>query len=250
MKAPISFGVGVGLIARVDDRARGRGGARDLLADVLRALRQAVVEAARGLQHLARAREYLTRDEERDESFRKPLERYVSAHQVILVTTVRVTCRVCIVLEEQDVARDAIFAQALLRLVQEVLDDALARLVVDHQLGDVIALRRRVFGMESRVQVEPGPVFEEDIGVPRARDHLLEQIPRDVVGRQAPLAIEGAGQAVLVLEAEDAALHLGLSLARPTSVCPAVGSAPRAGCAGTCAAPSSGPARPPRDRAR
>jgi hypothetical protein len=45
----------------------GGGRARDLLADVLGALGQAVVEPARRLQHLARAREDLARHEERDE---------------------------------------------------------------------------------------------------------------------------------------------------------------------------------------
>src|SRR5437870_2674580 len=142
METPISFGVGGRLVARVDDRAGRRRGARDLLADVLGALAQAVVEAARRLEHLAGAREYLPRDEERDQRLGQPLERHVAADEIALVA------------------------------------------------------------------------------------------------------------AVLVLEAEDAALHLGLSLARPTSVRPGVGSAPRAGCAGTCAAPSSGPTRPPRDRAR
>src|SRR2546425_629719 len=165
-------------------------------------------------------------------------------------SAVRVAGGIRVVLEEQDIARDPVLAQPLLGLVQKVLDDALARLVVDHQLGDVIALRRRVLRVESCVQIQPSSIFQEHIRVAGAGDDFLEEIPRDVVGREAPLAVEGAGQAVLVLEAEDAALHLDLSLARPTSVCPGVGSAPRAGCAGTCAAPSCGPARPPRDRAR
>src|SRR5881296_3128475 len=222
----------------------------DLLADVLRALAQAVVEAARRLEHLPRAREYLSRDEERDQRLGQPLERHVAADEIVLVAAVRVPGGIRVVLEEQDIARDPVLAQPLLGLVQKVLDDALARLVVDHQLGDVIALRRRVLRVETGVEVEARAVLEEDVGVPGAGDDFLEEIPRDVVGREAPLAVEGAGQAVLVLEAEDAALHLDLSLARPTSVRPGVGSAPRAGCAGTCAAPSSGPTRPPRDRAR
>src|SRR5439155_197631 len=84
MKAPISLGVGVRLVAGVDDRARGSRRARNLLADVLRALAQAVVEAARRLEHLAGAREDLTRDEEGDERLRQALEAHVAADEVVL----------------------------------------------------------------------------------------------------------------------------------------------------------------------
>ena len=75
-----------------------------------------------------------------------------------------------------------VFPQPLLRLVQEVLDDALAGLVMDDELGDVVALGRRVLGVEAGVEVEAGAVLEEDIGVAGARDDLLEQVPGDVVG--------------------------------------------------------------------
>jgi len=40
---------------------------------------------------------------------------------------------------------------------------------------------------------------------------LLEEVPRHVVGRQAKLAAQDAGETVLVLEAEDPAFHLGFS---------------------------------------
>ena len=76
-----------------------------------------------------------------------------------------------------------------------------------HQIGDVVALRGGVLGMEAGVEVEARPVLQEDVGVAGARDDLLEEVSRDVVGRQAALAVQGAGQAVLVLEAEDPALH-------------------------------------------
>src|SRR6185503_21288771 len=56
---------------------------------------------------------------------------------------------------------------------------------------------------------ESRPVLEENVGVAGARDDLLEQVPRHVVGRQAALAVQGTGEAVFVLEAEDPALHVG-----------------------------------------
>ena len=85
------------------------------------------------------------------------------------MAAVGVAGRVGVVLEEEDVAGDPVLAQALLRLVQEVLDDPLAGLVVDDQLGDVVALGRRVLGVEAGVQVEARAVLEEDVGVAGAR---------------------------------------------------------------------------------
>ena len=213
VQAAVLLGVGVRLVPGVDDGAgRGRR-ARDLLADVLGPLGQAVVKAPRGLKHLARAREDLPGHEERDQALGQPLEGHVPADQVVLVAAVGVARGVGVVLEEQDVAGDAVLAEPLLGLVQQVLHDALARLVVDHQIGDVVALGGRVLGMEPGVEIEARPVLEEHVGVAGARDDLLEEVPRHVVGRQAALAVQGAGETVLVLEAEDPALHVGLRVA-------------------------------------
>ena len=128
------------------------------------------MEAARRLEHLAGPGEDLPGDEEGDQGLGESLERDVAADQVVLVAAVRVTGRVGVVLEEQDVAGDPVFAQPLLGLVQEVLDDALAGLVVDDQLGDVVALRGRVLRVEPGVQIEAGAIFEEDVRVAGARE--------------------------------------------------------------------------------
>src|SRR5215467_10861052 len=125
------------------------------------------------------------------------------------MTPVGITGRIRIVLEHQDICLNAVFPQARLGLVPEVVDDPLTRLVVDDELSDVIALGRRVLGVEPGVEVEARAVLEEDVRVAGAGDDLLEQVPRDVVGRQTTLAVQGAGETVLVLEAEDPALHLG-----------------------------------------
>ncbi len=204
--------VGVRFVASIDDGARRGGRARDFLADVLGPLRQAVVEAARSLQHLARAREDLARDEEGDEPFGQPLKGHVAAHEVVLVAAVGVSRGVRVVLEQEDVARDSVLPQPLLCLVEEILDDALARLVVDDEIRDVVALRGGVLGVEAGVEIQARAVLEEDVGVARPGDDLLEQVAGDIVGREAALAVEGTGQAVLVLEAEDAPLHVGISL--------------------------------------
>src|SRR5215831_6444469 len=208
----VLLGVRVRLVARVDDGPRRRGGSGNLLADVLGSLGEAVVEPARRLQHFARPRKDLAGDEKGDEPLGEPLEGDVTAHQIVLVATVGVPRGVGVVLEEENVPRDAVLAQPLLRLVEEILHDALPRLVVDDEVGDIVALGSGVLGMEARVEIEPRPVLQEDVGIARARDHLLEQVASDVVGRETPLAVEGAGQAVLVFEAEDSTLHVGISL--------------------------------------
>src|SRR5438270_55065 len=115
---------------------------------------------------------------------------------------------------------------------------------------DVVALGGGVLRVEPGVQVQAGAVLQEHVGVAGARDDFLEQVPRDVVGRESTLTVQRAGEAVLVLEAEDPALHAMPSVARTTSPCPGVGSAPPAGCGGTCGAPCCGRARRPPDRAR
>src|SRR5262249_56847636 len=88
MQATIMLRVGVRLVARVDDRARRGRGARDVLADVLGALREAIVEAPRCLEHLARAREDLASHEEGDERLGQALKWPVAAHELVLLATV------------------------------------------------------------------------------------------------------------------------------------------------------------------
>jgi len=67
--------------------------------------------------------------------------------------------------------------------------------------------------MEAGVEIEARPVLEEHVGVARARDHLLEEVARDVVGGETALAVQRAGEAVLVLETEDPALHVDFRVA-------------------------------------
>src|SRR5207249_7205545 len=44
--------------------------------------------------------------------------------------------------------------------------------------------------------------YSDLVGVAGARNDLLEEVPGDVVRRQAPLAVQRAGEAVLVLQPE------------------------------------------------
>ena len=141
VQAAEPLGVGVRLVAGVDDRPGPRRRARDAFPDVLGPLRDAVHRAARGLQHLARAGVDLARDEERDQDVGELAEVAVPLDEVVLVAAVRVAGGVRVVLEEEDLAADPLFAQPLLGAVDEAFEDPLPRLVVHDEVRDRVALR-------------------------------------------------------------------------------------------------------------
>ena len=66
---------------------------------------------------------------------------------------------------------------------------------------------RRVLGVAADVEVEAGAVLEEDVARPAPGDDPAEQVAGDLVGTESALAAQGAGDAVFVLEAEDAPIH-------------------------------------------
>ena len=204
----VVLGVGVRLVAGVDDRPRPGGGAGDALPDVVGPLADAVDRAARGLQHLARAADHLPGDKERDQDVGEPLELAVPADQVVLVAAVGVAGRVGVVLEQVDLAADALLGEPALRVGDQALEDPLPRLVVDHELADVVALGRRVLRVRADVEVEPRAVAEEDVARPAPRDDPAEEVAGDLVRAEPALTLERAGHAVLVLDAEDPALHV------------------------------------------
>ena len=114
VQAAVALGVGVGLVAGVDDRAAAGGGRRHALPDVLGPLGDAVHRAPRRLQHLAGAGVDLAGDEERDEHLGVVGEVVAPAGEVVLVAAVAVAGRVGVVLEQVDDAADALLPQALL----------------------------------------------------------------------------------------------------------------------------------------
>jgi hypothetical protein len=67
------------------------------------------------------------------------------------VTAVGISCRICVVLEEVDIPRDAFFAETLLRIDQQTFQDSLAGLVMYDGLDDVVTFRSCVFGMTADV---------------------------------------------------------------------------------------------------
>src|SRR5262249_28874701 len=188
-------------------RAGRGGGARHAFPDVLGPLAHAVHRAARGLEHLAGAGVHLARHEERDQDVSELGEVAVAFDEIVLVTAVGVAGRVGVVLEEEDLAPDALLPQALLGAADQALEDSLPGLVVDDEVVDGVAPGRGVLGGAPDVGVQPGAVLEEDVAGPAPGHDPPEQVARDLVGAEAPLPPQGARDPVLVLEAEDAALH-------------------------------------------
>ncbi len=199
--------VGVRFVARVDDRTRPGGRRRHAFPDVLGPLRDAEHRTPRRLQHLARARVDLAGDEERDEDVGELGEVALALDEIVLVAAVGVAGAVGVVLEEEDLAPDAFLAQTLFRALDESLEDALPRLVVDDEVADRVAFRGGVFGVAADVEVEAGAVLEEDVARAAPRHDPAEQVAGDLVRAEPALAAQGAGDAVFVLEAEDAPIH-------------------------------------------
>ena len=157
------------------------------------------------------------------------------ADQVVLVAAVGVAGRVGVVLEQVDVAGDALVVQPPLGVDEQPLEDPLPRLVVGDEVDDVVALGGGVLRVAADVEVETGAVAEEDVAAAAPGDHLAEQVAGNLVRREAPLPAERAGDAVLVLDPEDPAVHVAQTrrTTQPTA----------AGLAGLCprVGPSSGP---------
>ncbi len=262
VEPPEPLGVGVRLVAGVDDGAAPGGGRRHPLPDVLGPLAEAEDRAPGGLEDLAGPGVDLPADEERDQHLGVAVEVVVALGQVVLVAAVGVAGRVGVVLEQVDVAADALLAQAGLGAGDQPAEDPLPRLVVGHDVGDLVALGRGVLGVAAHIEVEAGPVLEEHVrGAPPA-DHPAEEVAGHLVGAEPALAAQGEGHPVLVLDAEDALLHeatvqptrpeeaparrrrcAGRSAGRRSGRCPGSAWPPRG-----LPAPASGRARPGRRR--
>ena len=112
-----------------------------------------------------------------------------------------------VVLEQVDVAVHAFVAEALLGTGEELFEDPLPCLVVHDEFTHAVTFGRGVLGVAADVEVEPGPVRKEDVAAATPRHHPAEEVSGDFVGTQAPLAAQGAGDAVFVLDTEDPSLH-------------------------------------------
>ncbi len=144
------------------------GGRGHPLPDVLGPLAQAVDGAPGRLEDLAGAGVDLAGHQERDEDLGVVGEVVAPAGQVVLVAAVGVAGGVGVVLEEEDVAPDALLAQPGLGPLDQVGEDPLPRLVV----GDQVARWRRTRGWRTR-----GGCRRRGRGGPRSRGRRWRSAP-------------------------------------------------------------------------
>jgi hypothetical protein len=123
------------------------------------------------------------------------------------MTAIGVPRGIGVVLEEVDDAADAFVAQPRLGRANETLENALARLVVSDEVLDRVTLGRGIFGVTADVEIEAGAVLERDVARSSPAHHSAEQVTGDLVGTEASLSSQGARDAVLILESEDASVH-------------------------------------------
>jgi hypothetical protein len=97
------------------------------------------------------------------------------------MAAVGVAGRVGVVLEQEDLAGDALLVEAGLGGGEQALQDPFAGLVVGDQLGDRVALGGRVLGVGADVQVQPGPVLQEHVGGTPPGDDPPEQVAGHLV---------------------------------------------------------------------
>ncbi len=150
------------------------------------------------MQHLAGAADELAGDQERQQHVGDPGELAGPHDQVVLVAAVGVARRVGVVLEQVDVAADALVAQPLLGVDQQVFEHAFARAVMGDQLHQAVALGGGVLGVAAHVQVQPRAVTQENVGAAAPRDDPSEQVAGHFVGRETAMTVESAGDTEFV----------------------------------------------------
>ena len=170
---------------------------------MLRPLTEAELGPADRLQHLAGAGEYLTGHEEGNEPGGEALERDVTTRQIVLVTAVGVPNRIRVVLESEDGTAEILLPEQAAGADEEVRDDALAGLVVGHQIADLIDLGGRVLRVKPGVEIQAPSVLEEDLPGPRTGHDPLEDMADDVLPRRKSTIVHTAEEAVLGLKPGD-----------------------------------------------
>jgi hypothetical protein len=161
VEAPVLLGIGVRLVARVHDRALQRRLEPDLRLEEVRPLGHLIrdVAAAFGSAEQPGAGEDLSRHEERHDVPRDPNERHRAVDEIVLVRAVGGALAVGVVLVDDHPAGARHHRR---RPLDRGLEDPLPRLVVDHELPWVRALRRRELGVRV-VDVVPRAVGEDHV---------------------------------------------------------------------------------------
>ncbi len=163
VQASILLGIGVGLIAGIDDRPAAGGRRADTFPDVLGPLSDRERRTSCRLQYLAGAGIDLAADEERDQHLGVMPDVVATTRQIVLVASVAVPGGIGVVLEQVDRAADRFLGEALLGRFHQGLEDPLACLVVDDQVVQRVAFGRGVLGMRTHIEVQASAVLQEHV---------------------------------------------------------------------------------------
>src|SRR6185312_13885231 len=215
VQTSIALGIGVRLVAGIDDRPAPGSRRRHAFPDVLRALADAVLRPPGRVQHLAGAAYELPRDEERHQHISDLGEVADPGDAVVLVAAIGVAVAIGVVLEQVDVAGNALARQPVLGVDDQVLQDALPGPVVIDELDEIVTFGCRVLRMRAHIEVDPGSVAEKDVTAPSPGHDPAEQVARNFVRSESSRAARGARDAVLRLKSEDSAVHCPPLRTRP-----------------------------------
>ena len=165
VEPPVLVGIGMRLVAGVDDRPLQRRFQAHLGFEEVRALAELVAMAVplvpRCLaSQLARSRVDLPGDQERGQVPDDDAERRAPIDQEVLVGAIGVPLAVAVVLVDRDALSRG---KDVVQFGQRSLEHALPRLIVDDQLARAGALRRGVFGVRV-VNVISGAVGQDHVG--------------------------------------------------------------------------------------
>ena len=123
------------------------------------------------------------------------------------MTSVGVAGRVGVVFEEEYLTVDPFLPESFLRGSKQLLEDPLPCLVVGDHIVHRVTFGRGVLGVGTDVQVEACTVDEKYVRASPPVDDLSEKVSGYLIWAETTLAIEGAGDAKLVLYSIDATLH-------------------------------------------
>ena len=120
------------------------------------------------------------------------------------MTTVGVTDGINVVLQQVDLATDALVGKLCFSLFSEFIQDDLARAVVRYQLRDRIALSGGVLRVASDIEVHTTSIGGENVGCPVLSDHRAEHVAGNLIRSQTARAIQRQSDAELGLNTGDA----------------------------------------------
>ena len=105
-----------------------------------------------------------------------PQVKVIALGEVILVAAVRIAYEIGVILKDGQLALKTLLMHLILGIIEQVFQNALAGFVVDHDIHGAGALRRGIFRMAPRIEIEARPIFEKDVQKTFRGNELLKEI--------------------------------------------------------------------------